>query len=297
VTVDGGVPSPGVPEPGLDDDPEPDDGYEVFGDGRDEVPFGEAVPFDHVVPRTADTMGDHWERHAGWWQEEFTEGADPEYVEQILPLATEHLASAYRVLDVGTGEGQLARLAVTDGAEFVIGIDPTHAQVEEAVRRGGGPAYLLGCADGLPFADESFDAAVACLVFEHIDAIDEAMAEIARVLEPGGRFLLFLNHPLLQTPDSGWVDDHVLGERYWRVGPYLDEAVTLEEVSPGVTLPFAHRPLSRYVNALAAQGLLLVHMAEPPPTPGFVARAAEYAEASHIPRLLLLVTTKVELEE
>ena len=54
-----------------------------------------------------------WEQHASWWQDGFTEGADPEYVEQILPLAASHLDGAARVLDVGCGEGQVARLAKT----------------------------------------------------------------------------------------------------------------------------------------------------------------------------------------
>ena len=48
-------------------------------------------------------------------------------------------------------------------------------------------------------------------------------ATYARVLQPGGRFLCFLNHPLLQAPGSGWIDDHILEEQYWRVGPYLVE--------------------------------------------------------------------------
>ena len=78
-------------------------------------------------------------RHAGWWQEGFTEGADAEYVEQILPLAAEHLAGFARVLDVGCGEGQVARLAAAGGAATVVGVDPTLAQVAEARRRGGGP--------------------------------------------------------------------------------------------------------------------------------------------------------------
>ena len=77
----------------------------------------------------------------------------------------------------------------------------------------------------------------------------------ARVLEPGGRFLFFLNHPLLQTPNSGWIDDQILDppEQYWRIGPYLVEDETIEEVEKGVFIPFIHRPLSRYLNALARQ--------------------------------------------
>ena len=69
---------------------------------------------------------------------------------------------------------------------------------------------------------------------------------------PGGRFCFFLNHPLLQTPNSGWIDDQILDppEQYWRIGPYLVEDETIEEVEKDVFIPFIHRPLSRYVNAL-----------------------------------------------
>ena len=124
---------------------------------------------------------DLWETHAGWWQDGFTDGADPEYVEQILPLAADLLAGYDRVLDVGTGEGQIARLAVEGGASTVVGIDPTANQIGEAARRGGGAAYALAGADRLPFADGAFDAVVACLVFEHIEAVDDAIDEVARV--------------------------------------------------------------------------------------------------------------------
>jgi len=79
---------------------------------------------------------DLWERHADWWQDGFTDGVDPEYEEQILPLAVECLSGARRVLDVGCGEGQLSRLAAgLGGVERVVGVDPTWAQVEVAVER------------------------------------------------------------------------------------------------------------------------------------------------------------------
>jgi SAM-dependent methyltransferase len=144
----------------------------------------------------------------------------------------------------------------------------------------------------MPFPPDAFDALVACLVFEHIDTVDEAIAEVGRVLRPGGAFLFFLNHPLLQTPGSGWIDDRILDEQYWRIGPYLIEDRSLEEVEKDVHIPFVHRPLSRYVNAMADNGLLVERMEEPAPAPGFLARAEEYKQAASIPRLLFLKARK-----
>jgi SAM-dependent methyltransferase len=152
--------------------------------------------------------------------------------------------------------------------------------------------YARAGAAALPFPDGTFDAVVVCLVFEHIADHKPAIAEIARVLQPGGRFLFLLNHPLLQAPNSGWVVDHILEEEYWRIGPYLIEDVTNEELAPGVILPFVHRPLHQYVNAMADCGLVIERMEEPMPPEGFLSRAAEYRAAATIPRLLMFVTRK-----
>jgi SAM-dependent methyltransferase len=244
-----------------------------------------------VASRPTHVDRDAWEENARWWQDGFTDGADPEYEEQILPLAAECLEGARRVIDVGTGEGQIARLAARRGAD-VIGVDPTRAQLRVAAERGGGPHYVRAAAEHLPFADGSFDAAVACLVFEHVPDHEAPIAEIARVLEPGGRFVFLLNHPLLQAPNSGWVIDHDLDEQYWRVGSYLPVDVSMEELAPGVILPFVHRPLSQYVNAMANVGLVIKRMEEPRPPDGFLAKAKEYRDAADIPRLLLLLAER-----
>ena len=254
--------------------------------GRGQRPVVRCCVVDDCLPDL-----DPWELYATWWQDGFTDGADAEYVEQILPLAAELLNGYERVLDVGAGEGQVSRLVAAGGASTVIGVDPTAAQASEATARGGGPSYLRAAADDLPFDAASFDAVVACLVFEHIEAVDEAIGEVARVLRPGGRFAFFLNHPLLQTPGSGWIDDQILDppEQYWRIGSYLVESMEVEEVDKGVFLPFVHRPLSRYINALADHGLVLRRMHEPAPPAGFLDRAAGYQAAFTIPRLLVIV--------
>jgi SAM-dependent methyltransferase len=263
---------------------------------------------------------DLWEVNSGWWQRVFTEGADPEYTEQIIPLLREHLerVSPRRVLDIGCGEGQLARVAAgLPGVAQVVGVDPTGAQLRVATERQAvgdqaagdqaagehgpdrastgpvRPGYARAGAAALPFPDECFDAAFACLVFEHIEGTAVALAEVGRVLRPEGTFLLFLNHPLLQAPGSGWVDDHILGEQYWRIGPYLVEHHGVEEVDKNVWIPFVHRPLSVYVNGLAAAGLYLTGMAEPAPPPGFLQKADEYQEAAAFPRLLVLRAEKL----
>ena len=232
---------------------------------------------------------DLWEAHADWWIEGFTEGADPEYVEQILPLAAAELDGADRILDLGCGDGQISRLLAAAGAR-VVGVDPTWNQISVAHERGGGAVFARSEAAELPFSEASFDAVVACLVFEHIDDVDGAIAEVARVLRTGGQFSFFLNHPLLQTPGSGWIDDHTVDppEQYWRIGPYLVEQDSVEQVEQGVFIRFVHRPLSRYLNALAEHDLVLERMVEPAPPDGFLDRAFEYAEAAAIPRLLYL---------
>jgi ubiquinone/menaquinone biosynthesis C-methylase UbiE len=197
------------------------------------------------------------------------------------------------VLDVGCGDGQIARALSAQGSE-VLGIDPTQLHIDIARERAGGPTYEVGSATRLPVADNSQDAVVACLVFEHIDEVDAAIAEVARVLKPGGQFSFFLNHPLLQTPGSGWIDDYILDppEQYWRIGAYLVETETVEEVEKNIFIRFIHRPLSRYVNALISNGLLIERMYEPAPPQGFLDRAPEYALAHTVPRLLYLRSVK-----
>jgi ubiquinone/menaquinone biosynthesis C-methylase UbiE len=157
---------------------------------------------------------------------------------------------------------------------------------------GAGPRYAEGDAVALPVRAESFDAVVACLVLQHIERPEDAIAEAARALRPGGRLLLFLNHPLLQAPGSGWIDDHILGEQYWRVGRYLVDDTSMQEVDKDVVVPFVHRPLSHYVQALAACGLRISSMEEPPPPPGFLSEAPEYLEAATIPRLMFIRAEK-----
>jgi len=233
-------------------------------------------------------LRDLWEAHASWWQREFTQGHDIEYVEQILPLIIDRVKPGGRVVDIGGGEGQVARALSATAGSFPVVVEPSSSQAQEAKRRDGNVMVVRGAAGALPLRTASVDTAVTCLVFEHILDADAALVEVARVLKPSGEFLFLLNHPILQTPGSGLIDDVDLGERYWRLGPYLNEDLTVEEVAHGVFIPFVHRPLSHYLNSAIAVGLCLDEMLEPAPPAGFLTQAGATPELAFFPRLMLL---------
>ena len=260
-------------------------------------PGGDRVP--PAADPAARAWRNVWEHQAAWWRSTFTDGADPEYEFEILPIVERQLAGARRVLDLGCGEGQVSRRLRDriEGLEGVVGIDVSVAQLanagaaefRRAGRGAGAPLALVrGEGERLPFRAASFDAVVCTLVIEHAEDVDAVLDEVARVLAPGGSFLLLVNHPMFQGSGSGFVDDQILNECYWRVGPYLIEDVSWEEVDAGVRIPFAHRPLSRYINPLAAHDLLLVEMLEPRPLEQFLVSSLDAALESSIPRLLAM---------
>lgn len=275
-----------------------------------------------------------WDEHANWWRLNFTNGADPEYEREIIPLIVKLLGSFDRLLDIGCGEGQVARqLARAPRSGVVVGLDPSAKQLANAIQaeaviravnaaalsrgspdetepetpllgvaafaevgdepaanaKGRSPIFVQGRAEEMPFSSQSFDAALCCLVIEHTEDIDAVLTEVGRVLVPGGRFLLVINHPLYQGIGSGFIDDQILNEHYWRVGPYLEERVELEEVDSGVSLPFAHRPLSRYINPLSQSDLVLVTMVEPPPPQDLLDGSIDPDLEARIPRLMALL--------
>jgi SAM-dependent methyltransferase len=101
-------------------------------------------------------------------------------------------AAGERVLSVGCGPGfEPAELAEAAGESArVYGVDRSEAMLALARRRcGSHPQVRLAAGDAtaLPFADDAVDAAVAVQVYEYLDDVAPALAELARVVRPGGR--------------------------------------------------------------------------------------------------------------
>ncbi|MEU4226165.1 class I SAM-dependent methyltransferase [Nonomuraea sp. NPDC026600] len=94
-----------------------------------------------------------------------------------------------RALDVGCGAG-VSTAALAPLAECVIGLEPVPAMLVH--RRSVAPSarFVIGAAEGLPFAAASFDLVAAAGSLNYTD-LSSALAEVARVLTPDGVFLLY----------------------------------------------------------------------------------------------------------
>lgn len=96
-----------------------------------------------------------------------------------------------RVLDIGCGAGgALVRAAEAVGDENVAGVDPTPALASTARRRIPGAAIEIGVAEDVPFPDAGFTVVWTIASQHHWDDARTGLAEVLRVLKPGGRLLL-----------------------------------------------------------------------------------------------------------
>lgn len=196
------------------------------------------------------------EGHASWWIEEVS--SDPSYERDVDPLLVglmPPLGSGV-VLDVGCGEGRaLGRFGRT------IGVDLLPSLAKMAARRG--PVVVADAATSLPFADGSFDGAYAVLVLEHLADPSRLIAEMARVVRPGGWCVVVHNHPALTAPESGPVVDTSDGEVLWRWGNYLGSGHTDEPAGSG-TVRFHHRTTGQLLGMFAEEGWSLEALIEAP---------------------------------
>jgi len=102
------------------------------------------------------------------------------FYQDLLPLAEP-------VLDVGCGDGHFASVAFPH--PLAAGIDPESSSLGEAKDRGAYRLLAQALGNGLPYADGHFATVISNSVLEHIPGVDEVLAEIARVLQPGGRLI------------------------------------------------------------------------------------------------------------
>ena len=192
----------------------------------------------------------------------------------MLPRALAR--SPKSALDVGCGEGRFSRMLSRHGVE-VVGVDPTRALIARARARAKNGVYIEAQAERLPFRDATFDLVVTYLSL--IDVVDvlSAINEMVRVLKPGGA-LLVANLTSFNTAggDHGWIKDHQGRRLHYPIDHYLTERAMWISYR-GIRIVNHHRPMSTYMRAFLAAGLVLTYFDEPAPIAEAPAsRAAAY---------------------
>ncbi|MGW0119660.1 class I SAM-dependent methyltransferase [Streptomyces sp. NPDC003327] len=164
-----------------------------------------------------------------------------------------------RILDAGCGAGPLSA-ALRDRGAVVTGIDASAGMLALASRRLGDDAdlHVADLRDPLPFADGAFDDVVASLVLHYLEDWGPTLAELRRVLRPGGRLIASVDHPFVAYTFEDPRPDYFATTDYsfaWAFG--------------GQTVPMRlwRTSLHAMTQAFTAAGFRLTTLCEPQPDP------------------------------
>lgn len=110
------------------------------------------------------------------------------------------------VLDIATGTGDLAINLAQTGAKKIVGLDISSGMLEIGKRKVAGKGLgdtiemVLGDSEDLPFDNNSFDAVTVAFGVRNFENLEKGLAEICRVLRPGGRFVILETSVPTKTP-------------------------------------------------------------------------------------------------
>ena len=161
---------------------------------------------------------------------------------QMICEAVPNLPEAARVLENGCGVGMyLAPLRRALRTPRVFGLEYDFERAAQAGRRNVPALVVCGAGEHLPYPDSTLDVILSNEVIEHVQDDRQALAEMARVLKPGGRLVLF-------CPNRWYpVETHGI---YWR-GQYRFGNMPLVNYLPDVW----RNRLAPHVRAYTAHGL------------------------------------------
>ncbi|MFG2987406.1 class I SAM-dependent methyltransferase [Streptomyces sp. NPDC048258] len=181
------------------------------------------------------------------------------YYERPAMLALAGDVASRRILDAGCGSGSLSA-ALRDRGAVVTGIDASAGMLALARRRLGDDValHVVDLSDHLPFADGAFDDVVASLVLHYVEDWGPTLAELRRVLRPGGRLIASVDHPFVAYTIQDPRPDYFATTSY-----------TFDWTFNGQSVPmrFWRKPLHAMTDAFTAAGFRLSVISEPQPDP------------------------------
>ncbi|MFI6907106.1 class I SAM-dependent methyltransferase [Nonomuraea sp. NPDC050394] len=214
------------------------------------------------MPTAQPSPFNDYDRFAEAYAAENEAGLLNAYYERPAMLELAGDVSGRRILDAGCGSGPLLS-ALRDRGAIVTGVDVSAGMLELARRRLGADADLrvADLAGPLAFPDDAFDDVIASLVLHYLQDWGPTLAELRRVLKPGGRLLVSVDHPFAITLMRRLAGDKT---------NYFEIRNRTEEWTMGgraAQMSFWDRPLHAMTDAFTAAGFRISVISEPPPAP------------------------------
>ena len=238
----------------------------------------------------------HWRAESHNWARWARSGSDAYW--QYHDGFFDHVVppSVGTALDIGCGEGRTSRdLALRQ--HHTLGIDASPTLVAYAKEVDPDGHYLVADAATLPFADATFDLAVAYNSLMDVDDMPRSVAEAARVLRPAGHLCVCIVHPIA---DAGAFTDREADAPFLITGRYLDTRLFDQTFERGdLSMRFQSRcyPLETYVRAFEAAGLLIETLREPPAPERAVAEDDAERRWQRLPQFLFMRLVKPSATE
>ena len=256
------------------------------------------------------TVGEYWEENAEAWTKLSRAGYDTyrDHLNTPAFFAVLPDVAGLRGLDIGCGEGHNTRLLAKRGAR-ALGIDIAgtfvrHAQEEERSAPLG-VEYAIADACALPFPGRTFDFAPAFMSLMDVPTPGRAIAEIERVLKPGGFLQFSICHPCFDTPHRVNLRDErgityaiEVGEYFRNVDGHVHKwlfSAAPEEAKRGLPpfrVPCFTRTLSQWFAMLLQVGFAIDYVGEPRPTDDAVRRYPSIQDAQVVAYFLHLRVRK-----
>lgn len=165
--------------------------------------------------------------------------------------------SGASVLELGAGSAPCARWLTADGVGFITAFDISR----EMLRHAGESDVALVQADAqaLPYLDDSFDVVFSVFgALPFVPEVGPVLADVARVLRPGGRLVFSVNHPMR------WIfPDDPGAEGLVATIPYFEREYVETDDDGTVTYAEFHRTVGDWVRALVGAGFAVRGIVEP----------------------------------
>ncbi|MBX7065754.1 MAG: class I SAM-dependent methyltransferase [Parachlamydiales bacterium] len=178
-------------------------------------------------------MTKNWDPSESWYTACVGEKGHYYHQAVVLPNVFRLLGKFSSLLDLGCGQGVLAR-QISKDTEYV-GIDQSKALIASAKKLSKHGKFIVAdAAEELPIEEDGFDRAAFILSLQNMENGKAAIGVAAKKLKKGGKLLLVLNHPCFRIPrQSGWGVEEQKKLQYRKIESYMSAQKIPIQTNPG----------------------------------------------------------------